>query len=394
MKTYEPVRYITIDNKKLPKDLSDDVTAFSYEDASDKMDELKLTIRDPELKHINDPLLKEGREICARWGYLGNLTGIHKCTIKEIEYNFPGDGDPEISLTALDKAHKLTGRSARTCWKGKKVSQIVKDIAKKHGLKPDVKVPDDVPREFTSQGGKNDLVFLNELAEETGCTMKVRNDTLIFKPENPEISSSRTFNYRTDADGYLISINVKTDTEKGKGAAAETEVSGVDMKTGKKFKQKSSAAESKYTVNLEDGTSKLETAKQTKHDETGKAVSSTAADPKSAKAAAKKKARVAVKGAITATAEFIGDPSFAAHQILTINGIGQRFSGKWRIDSVMHSVGEGYTCSVNLSRNDVNKAKSGKKSKKGQNNANNSSKKSSGDKKKATKNKKVTVDLK
>lgn len=382
MKTYEPVRYITIDNKKLPKDISDDVTDFSYEDSSDKMDELKLTIRDPELKHIDDPLLKEGRELCARWGYLGNLTEMHKCTIKEIEYNFPEDGEPTISLVALDKSHKLTGRSARTCWKGKNTAQVVKDIAQKHGLKADVKVPEDAPREFTSQGGKNDLVFLKGLADEMGCVMQVRNDRLIFRPENPEQAPTFTFNYRTDADGYLVSLSVKTDTEKGKGAASETEVSGVDMKTGEKFIQKSSAAESKYVGNLNDNnTFKLETAKQAKHDETGKAVSSTAADPKSAKAAAKSKARQSVTGAITADAEFIGMPSLAASQIIIINGIGKRLSGKWRVDSVTHKIGDGYSCSAILSRNDINSAKSGKKGNTpGKSNGNSSSRKAGGNK--------------
>jgi hypothetical protein len=88
VETYAPVRYITIAGKELPKDISDDVIGFSYEDADDKMDELKLTILDEDGVHVDDPLLQEGKEMKARWGYLGNLSDTRVCTIKEIEYDF------------------------------------------------------------------------------------------------------------------------------------------------------------------------------------------------------------------------------------------------------------------------------------------------------------------
>jgi phage protein D len=370
--TYAPVRYITIAGRELPKDISDDVISFSYEDIDDKMDELRLTIRDAKGVHVDDPILQEGKEIKVRWGYLGNVSEARVCTIKEIEYDFPGDGTPAISVVAYDKGHKLTGRAARTCWKQKTVQDIVKDIAEKHSLKPEIDIPGDMVREDTSQGGKNDMEFLEQLAAETGCVLKVKNDTLIFSPER-ENDPVVTFEYRSDQDGYLKSIRIHSDAEKGKGAASETEVSGIDPHTAKPFKETGNAEESKYVANLAATGDLPETPKQAKHDETGHVAVTTSADAKTAQNMAKSTAANAVKSAISADAETIGLPYLASKTAITITGIGKKFSGNWKIKSVTHKIDSGgYTCSLELTKSDVGKASSegGKKQDIG-NNANN-----------------------
>ena len=60
---YEPVLYITIENKEVAKDISDDIINFSYEDVTDKMDELRLTILDAEMVHIDDPIYKREKRL-------------------------------------------------------------------------------------------------------------------------------------------------------------------------------------------------------------------------------------------------------------------------------------------------------------------------------------------
>jgi phage protein D len=364
VETYAPLRYITIAGKDLPKDISDDVISFSYEDIDDKMDELRLTILDKTGAHIDDPLLQEGNEIKARWGYLGNLSDTKTCTIKEIDYDFSG-GETVISLVAYDKGHKLTGRAARTCWKGKPVSEVVKEIADKHGLKSEVDVPDDAARESISQGGKNDMEFLRELATESGCVMKVRNDTLTFLPER-EHDPIVAFEYNREQDGYLKFMRIDSDSEKGKGAAAETEVSGVDPLTGKPFKETGKAADSKYVMKLAGQAGVHETPPQEKHDETGKVAATTVQDAKTAKSAAKTTAANAVKSAISASAEIIGLPYLASQTTITITGIGKKFSGNWKVKSVTHKIDSGgYVCSLDLTKADIGKTSSSGSKKQG-----------------------------
>lgn len=352
---YEPVLYITIENKEVAKDISDDIINFSYEDVTDKMDELRLTILDAEMVHIDDPMLQEGKEIKAKWGYVNNLSEIRTCTIKEIEYDFPDGGDPTITIVAYDKGHNLTGRAARTVWKNKTVADIVKDIAGKHKLKPVVQIPDDPPRAFTSQGGKNDMEFLLKLAAEVGCVLKIKNTELSFAPAS-DGGAVVKFIYRAEPDGYLKNMQIKSDAEQGKGAASETTAPGIDPATGKPFAPKSDASQSKYLVNMKDGSEKRETKRDSKHDETGAVAVSTAETAKEAENAAKRKAGSSVKDAIKADIETIGLPYLCAGMTITIDNIGKKFSGDWKIVSVRHIIDDnGYTCDIEAIKKDIGK---------------------------------------
>lgn len=193
--TYAPQLIVEIGGKKLPEDISNHIEIFSYEEDEKQMDELRITITKCDLEFVDHPLLQEGKEIRVRWGYLGNLSEVHSCTIKEINYAFGEDGLVRIELTAYDKRHKMTGRASRKCWKGKKVSEIVKDIADKHGFDTAIEVEDDVLYEFLSEGAKNDLKFLKELAEDAGCSVWVEGENYILsltKFRNPYINSHTT----------------------------------------------------------------------------------------------------------------------------------------------------------------------------------------------------------
>ena len=101
--TYAPVFIIEIDGKELSEDISSHVERFSYDDDEEKMDELKLTITDTDFSFVDNAQLQEGKEIKARWGYLGNLSEQRICTIKEINYAFGTDRVARMNITALDK---------------------------------------------------------------------------------------------------------------------------------------------------------------------------------------------------------------------------------------------------------------------------------------------------
>ncbi len=227
MNTYDPIFFVEIGGSKLPEEISNHITSFSYEENEKMMDELRVTITNGDLSFVDNNLIQEGKEIRAKWGYVGNLSEIRTCTIKEINYSFGEDGLINIEIVAYDKRHKLTGRASRQCWKNKTVSQIVKDIAKKHNFKTVIKVENDVLYDSMSQGGKNDLVFLSKLAEESGCMIWVVNDELHFEP-NKVTEPVYKFSYYKDSNGYLRSFRISSKAEEGKGTGNETEISGIN----------------------------------------------------------------------------------------------------------------------------------------------------------------------
>ena len=228
--TYAPIFIVEIGGQNLPEDISSHIERFAYEENEKQMDQLNITITKADLTFVDHPMLQEGKEIRARWGYVGNMSEVRTCTIKEINYVFGEDGLVRIELTAYDKRHKLTGRASRKCWKNKTVSAVVNDIAAKHGMSAVVEVEDDLLYEFLSEGSKNDLVFLKELAEDAGCSIWVVNDTLYFKP-NKINEPVYTFRYNDEQDGYLQSFRISSKAEKGKGTGRSTEATGIDPMT-------------------------------------------------------------------------------------------------------------------------------------------------------------------
>ena len=230
IETYAPTFIVEIGGQKIPEDISAHIESFSYEEDEKQMDELNITITKGDMSYVDNPMLQEGKEIRVRWGYVGNLSEVRTCTIKEINYSFGEDGLIRMEITAYDKRHKLTGRASRQCWKDKKLSEIVKDIAAKHNFSAVVEVEDDLLYEFLSEGAKNDLVFLKELAEDAGCSIWVVNDELHFKP-NKVNEPVYKFRYREDKDGYLQSFRISSKAEQGKGTGRITEVAGLDPMT-------------------------------------------------------------------------------------------------------------------------------------------------------------------
>ena len=227
IETYAPQFIVEIGGQDLPQDISSHIENFSYEESEKEMDQLRITITNADISYIDNELLQEGKEIRTRWGYVGNLSEIRTCTIKEINYSFNDDGLIRMEILAFDKRHRLTGRASRQCWKDKKLSEIVKDIADKHNFDAVIEIEDDILYDFLSEGAKNDLVFLKELAEDAGCSVWVVNNELYFKPNKIQEPVYK-FRYREDKDGYLKYFRISSKAEKGKGTGRKTEAAGLD----------------------------------------------------------------------------------------------------------------------------------------------------------------------
>ena len=49
------------------------------------IDELRITITNGDLPFVDNNLIQEDKEIWVKWGYVGNLSEIITCTIKDKE---------------------------------------------------------------------------------------------------------------------------------------------------------------------------------------------------------------------------------------------------------------------------------------------------------------------
>ena len=110
-------------------------------------------------------------------------------------------------------------------------------------------------------------------------------------------------------------------------------------------------------LNLNDGqimaqTNANETPLNANPDETGAVISTPATNKTQAKNSAKGKVKTSAMTAIEAEAKTIGLPYLKARETITIENIGKKFSGEWRITKVRHEISSsGYTCSLSLAKN-------------------------------------------
>jgi len=162
-----PVVLLEIEGKRLSRDLTDRLVSFVYEDHEMALDLLEITLADPYLQLIDDPLFQEGHEIRARFGYTEQLSPIKVGVIKEIAYDFPETGVPTITLKAYDKGCRLSAEQVQRVWTragGIRTSDIATTLAQEHGLTPVVTpTVDRFPR--LHQSKQSDAQWLASLAK-------------------------------------------------------------------------------------------------------------------------------------------------------------------------------------------------------------------------------------
>ena len=377
--TFKPTFLIQIEGRSLAKDITQEITAFAFEDSESGLDELELCVTNRNLQFTDDPLFQEGNEIVARFGYVGNLSPAKKAVIKEIDYDFPDGGDPTIRLKAYDKGFKLAGREIQKVWQkpapGILYSEIAEEIARQQGLTPNV-APTKTRHLRVAQGGVSDAQFLQDLAIKSrgedgdgkaGYVFFVQDDELHFHPRDLAQAPALSLEYFTDRKGVLRSFSPSTQSQGAKGEGTEVLTIGVDPRKKECVQHRASNATTPgrdslggrtYLVDGDTGETKY------REQESGKIVPSHERaeafheEPRCEpmQDTAEGRFKDAELRQVECTAITIGIPSLQAKQNVEVKGVGRKFSGIYYVVSVRHEIGEhGYGCELRLKRNALGK---------------------------------------
>jgi phage protein D len=239
--TFKPTFLIQIEGQDLSKDITQEITSFVFTDNEEELDVLELSVTDRNLQFVDDPLFQEGNEIVARFGYVGNLSPRKKAVIKDIDYDFPENGDPTIRIKAYDKGFKLAGKENQKVWQKPAPGILYSEIAEQdrrrqrphsggHGHQGDRHLR-------VTQSNISDAQFLKELAEKardrdgdgvSGYVFYIQDDELHFHPRDLDQTPLLTLEYFTDTKGLLRSFRPSTQSQGAKGAGVETKTVGVD----------------------------------------------------------------------------------------------------------------------------------------------------------------------
>lgn len=331
-----PVMYVTIlppGEKAIPIDVSSIVIALGVDENEKKADKIDLDLDNWDLSLFDDKSWRKGNKIQVSWGYSGNMTEPTECVIQKIT------GSVVLKVEALANSILMNKKHRARSFENMKRSDIAKQIAEENGYGPTLQDIEDteVMFEHTAQARMTDAEFMKHLAQREGFQFFVDGTGFHFHRRKMGKAPIRTFEYYTDQDqGDIISFNVENDvtavpskvTAKGRDPLKKTDIN--ETASNENTKRDGTAPVLEQITDFGETTLKSQAVETT--------ILSNATDSTTAKREADGRYVNASQTVVKLSVDCIGDPRVRAKQVVIINGISRRLSGKYFINECKHNV--------------------------------------------------------
>jgi len=295
-----------------------------------------------ELKHFDDGPLAPGAKVEIRAGYADRLSSLIEGEVTALEPEFPDTAAPTLRLVGYDSLHRLRrGRRTRT-FLAMKDSEIAQKVARELGL--GARVDDSgVTHEYVLQNNRSDIDFLLERARRIRYELTVRDGTLFFRKAANDQSPVMTLLYGQT----LRSFHPRLSTL---GQLSEVVVQGWDVKTKEPLEGRATAGAERARMGGKLGTATSESAF---FSTVGPVVDKPVASAGEAEQIAKARFEDLSMRFLTGEGLAIGEASIRAGDVVELQGLGRRFSGRYYVVRSEHRVNaqEGYTTRFSVERN-------------------------------------------
>lgn len=327
--------YLKIGGRNASEEIMDSLMSIEVDDNLLLLDMFSIQLRDPSFKWADSADLEPGKavEISVK-GESGTsklLTG----EITALEPQFSRVTGPTVVIRGYDQAHRLhRARQTRTFIQ-ETDSDIVKKIARECGLRAKVDNTRQV-HEYVAQDNQTDMEFLQDRAQRIGYRMYVEDDTLYFRQTPDTEPRVPVLEWGTD----LLEFEARLTTTQ---QVTEVNVRGWDPKTKKEIIGRARTPQD--TPQVGERRSGGESAKRAFNiDSKEIVVNRPVATQAEADALAQSICDEMGNAFITAEGLCLGEPAVHAGAIVELKGIGQRFSGRYRITRAIHRYDDsGYT---------------------------------------------------
>lgn len=325
---------ITYEGKDITRDIAPFLLLFTYTDNSGSTsDDIAFSLEDREGLWGSDWFPCKGDKVRCSIISEGQTAESLPCgeyEVDQIDYAAP----PRIiTIKGVSTAisHALKGELHTKAWENVTLSTIAGDIAAEGNVSLYYDAPQ-IQVERREQVRQSDLAFLQDLCGDYGLSVKCNDGKLIVYDEDTYDAKNSVSELHVD-DDKLVSYRF---TSKGAGVYQKARVKYHDARTAQT-----------YEAEAEDGSVEgsgrvLELRGQV--DNQGDAQ----------KVAQKTLSRVN-RGEVTGSITLMGDVRFRAGVNITLSGFGA-FSGKYSVDKVTHSLGNGYTTTLDLKQGSEAKA--------------------------------------
>jgi phage protein D/phage baseplate assembly protein gpV len=340
---YAPDFEVKIAGLTMAADVTSAVMELTYDNNLDTADMFTLRLNNADLRFTDSGLFNIGKDVEVYMGYAGDLQPMMLGEITAINPSFPQGGAPTITISGYDKSHRMRHNSpSRFTFKYVNDSLIAARIAAENLLIPVVD-PALTPHKDSVQQTGSDWALLKELAERNAFHVYVRWDKLYFRLPRPQ-----TEMVVLEWGKTLSSFSPRLSTS---GQFGIQEVRGYDYKLAQNIVAILPAIS--LGSDLDDIIERLGSDFVDQLVKLGRNVmrDKPVDNYLDAKMLAKSILMQLLQGLFEGSGSTIGNPKLRAGNMVEIRGIGKRFSGKYTLSRVTHTINEsGYTTQFEVSQ--------------------------------------------
>jgi phage protein D len=340
---YAPDFRVDIAGLTLQADVTEAVMELSYDNSVETADMFTLRLNNAGQRLTDSALFDVGKRVELHMGYAGELRPMMLGEIAAVSPSFPSSGPATLTVTGYDKSHRLRHNTPeRFTFKYMNDSAIAAQIAAENLLIPVVDPAPTATRESVQQTA-SDWAFLSELADRNYFEVRVWWDQLYFRFPRPQ-----TEMVRLEWGKNLSSFSPRLSTS---GQAAMGVVRGYDYKLGQAVVAMLPMAAA--GAEIEDVLERLGSSVVEQLAAMGRYVirDQSIENMYDAAAVAKSMLLQLLEGLTEGSGTCIGIPNLKAGDMIDIAGVGKRFSGKYRLAKVTHTINEsGYMTNFEVSQ--------------------------------------------
>lgn len=337
---------IYVGGSELPVEKAVDVLEVTFSDYIEGASTFTITFNNwdsdrQDFKWVDVADFGEGVEIEVKLGYVDLLSSMVKGEVTAIEPEFHDHEAPTLRIHGYDLLHRFRrGRKTRSFVKMKD-SAIVEQIAGELNLRAQA---DDtqVEHEYVLQSNLSDIDFILERARRINYEVTVKDKTLIFRKSATDKDKVVTLDYGLTLKTFYPRLNTLRQV-------SEVVVQGWNALTKEAITGTARKGDETATNGQKLGVSISEQAfSATKAILVDKPIFSAG----EANQIARGKFNEMADDYITGEGTAIGNKDIRAGVIIELNGLGERFGGRYYVTSSTHLVGQiGYLTKFTVSRN-------------------------------------------
>jgi phage protein D len=359
---YVPYFQVKIAGRPQGQDVVRDIQQVSYKDNITEIDSFDITINNWDAqtrayKYSDSDLFDPGKELELWMGYYGKdkLRLMVRGQITALHPSFPSGGGSTLAISGLNVLHKLRTKQESHSYESKTDSEIAEEVADRLGI--DIQTdsaPDEKRFDYLFQDNQYDIIFLMERARRIGYDLFVDEQGENGQAGQPLLRFGRSLQvrqvtYQLTYGRSLIEFKPELTTA---NQVSEVTVRGWDAVNKKKIEQTAKRSEiSIKGVGAAGGQAAIEQSfNQRKEIVATKPIESDAEAKTLALRTLEENAKDMVKG----SGSTVGLPDLRAGNVVMIDGLGKRFSGRYFITSSTHAMGDGgYTTQFECRREEL-----------------------------------------